>query len=192
MTDITDFWTSTQGAALEPKRGFRFRVTLFDKIIWWAKDVTQPAASVSIATHDFMAHKFYYPGKVTWTDVSLTLVDPVLPGATTELFKALEDSGYIIPSSADDGFFSISKATATSNSGNVQIEVLDSEGNALHTWTLNNAFIMSITPSNLSYTDEELMTVAMTLKYDWATYADNSPENTVTDPLFSKTSTSPG
>ena len=187
MTDInTDFWTSTQGNALEPKRGFRFRVTLFDKVIWWAKDVTQPAASVSVATHDFMAHKFYYPGKVTWNDVSLTLVDPVLPGATTELFKALQDSGYIIPSSETDGFFSISKATATSNSGNVLIEVLDSEGNALHTWTLNNAFIMSITPSNLSYTDEELMTVAMTLKYDWATYADNSDNTTITDSLFSK------
>jgi len=188
MTDInTDFWTSTQGSALEPKRGFRFRVTLFDKIIWWAKDVTQPAATVSVATHDFMSHKFYYPGKVTWNEVSLTLVDPVLPGATTELFKALQDSGYIIPSTATDteGFSSISKSTATTNSGNVLIEVLDSDGNALHTWTLNNAFVMSITPSNLSYTDEELMTVAMTLKYDWATYKDLSPEGGEAT-LFSK------
>lgn len=181
-----NFWTNTTSPK-DPKRNFRFRITLFGEIIWWAKDVTQPEASISEATHDFMMHKFYWPSKVTWNEVTMNLVDPVTPGTLDGLLLALQDSGYVIPSNPSDtsAFNSINKAVAAgvagggvgsgangtgNNSANVMIEVIDAFGATLHKWTLNNAFIKKITPSQLSYTNEDLMSIALTLRYDWASY----------------------
>jgi len=169
---MTDFWTSTNERALEPKRTFRFKVTFGGGPVWWAKDVDQPQATVGTTEHDFMIHKFYYPGKVTWNQVALTLVDPVTPGALDSLLTILRNTGYKIPGdpTREEAFSSISKANATTSLGQVQIDVLDADGQRLHTWDLNNSFIMEITPSKLDYASEDLMTVALTLKYDWATY----------------------
>jgi len=169
---MTDFWTSTNERALEPKRTFRFKVTFGGGPVWWAKDVDQPQATVGTTEHDFMIHKFYYPGKVTWNQVAMTLVDPVTPGALDQLLTILRNTGYKIPGdpAKPEAFSSISKASATTNLGTVQIDVLDAEGRQLHMWELNNPFVMEITPSKLDYASEDLMTIALTLKYDWATY----------------------
>ena len=165
-----NFWTSP--GAVDPKRTFRFKITFGGDAVWWAKDVDQPQATVGTTEHDFMIHKFYYPGKVTWNQVAMTLVDPVTPGALDQLLNVLRETGYKIPGdpTREEAFSSISKANATTSLGQVQIDVLDADGQRLHTWDLNNSFIMEITPSKLDYASEDLMTVALTLKYDWATY----------------------
>ncbi len=202
---MTDFWTSTNTNALDPKRNFRFKVNLFQKAIWYARDVTQPVANVSEATHDFMSHRFYFPSKVTWDAVTMTLVDPVTPGSLEELLTTLSNSGYIVPTTspdAVDAFSSISKPQAvtqlasannadgspliasTTAPGNVSIEVLDAEGGMLHQWDLNNAFITQISPSQLSYTNEELMTVGLTIRYDWASFQSGVPGSAVGGRLF--------
>ena len=169
---MTDFWTSTNERALEPKRTFRFKVTFGGGPVWWAKDVDQPQATVGTTEHDFMIHKFYYPGKVTWNQVAMTLVDPVTPGALDQLLTILRDTGYKIPGDPrqPEAFSSISKASATTSLGTVQIDVLNAAGDQLHMWELNNPFVMEITPSKLDYASEDLMTIGLTLKYDWATY----------------------
>jgi len=169
-----NFWTNTN-TPVDPKRNFRFRVSLFGQGIWWARDVDQPAATVSEATHDFMTHKFYYPSKVTWNEVNMTLVDPVTPGTLDQLLLTLQTTGYILPSDPNDqiAYSSISKpdaVAALADGGAVTIEVLNAVGAPLHQWTLNNAFIKSVAPSQLSYTNEELMTVALGIRYDWASY----------------------
>ena len=175
FSDPQNFWTAP--AKTDPKRNFRFRITLFGEQIWWAKDVDQPAATMSKTSHDFMMHKFHWPSKLTWNEVSMTLVDPVTPGTLDQLLLTLQDTGYIIPANPNDGAYSsISKAGATNATGTVLIEVLDAQGAPLHQWKLNNAFVLEVSPSKLSYTDEELMTVALKLSYDWATYTSFDPD----------------
>ena len=174
MPNNTNFWTQTT-APRDPKRSFRFKVTLFGEIVWWAKSFTQPNVTVDVAEHDFMMHKFYFPGKVSWDTVSTTLVDPVIPATLDGLLGALQDSGYYIPANPNDAgaFTSIRKAAATNQLGsasNVLCEVVDAQGVTVHKWTLNNAFIIGITPSDLSYDSDELMTVDLEIRYDWATY----------------------
>ena len=170
MTFATNFWTKP-GAA-DPKRSFRFKVIFGGNAIWWAKTADQPVATVSAgAEFDFLIHKFYYPGKVTWNDVNVTLVDPVTPGALDSLMATLYRTGYRIPESPNDASFtSISKAGATGALGTVEIIVIDSEGKDLHSWKLNNAFIMEVSPGALDYASEDLMEITLGLKYDWATY----------------------
>ena len=68
------FWSQ---ADVEPKRGFRFVVQIGTQVVWWAKQVSTPSFDVGEVEHSFLGNKYYFPGKVSWTEVSLTLVDPI-------------------------------------------------------------------------------------------------------------------
>ena len=102
------FWTD--GTA-EPKRNFRFLVTLSSTtttgngevtgVLWFAKSVSTPSFNVSSVTHDFLDNKYYYPGRVEWQTVSLTLVDPVSPDAVGLTNQILSDSGYKVKTQAE-------------------------------------------------------------------------------------------
>ena len=72
-----NFWTS---ANVDPKRKYRFIVELAGQggigSVWFAKTVDKPEITVGTGEVDFMQHKFYYPGRVEWNEIGLTLVDP--------------------------------------------------------------------------------------------------------------------
>ena len=141
------FWTST---ALEPKRQFRFRLTITSvdqAAIWFAKKVTVPAFTVGEVKHSFVDKTFYYPGRVEWNTIEATLVDPVNPDAVGMTNQMLAKSGYFVPSSpnADGAWGSISKAEAVgAGIGAVVIQSIDQDGAVLEEWTLQNPFIKSV------------------------------------------------
>ena len=166
------FWTST---ALEPKRQFRFRLTITavdgSAAIWFAKKVTVPAFTVGEVKHTFVDKTFYYPGRVEWNTIEATLVDPVSPDAVGMTNKMLSKSGYFIPSSptADGAWGSMSKQEAVSAGiGSVVIEAIDQEGVSLEEWSLKNPFIKSVKYGDLSYDSDELREISIEFRYDWA------------------------
>jgi len=69
----------------------------------------------------------------------------------------------------------ISKATAVDALGSVLIKELDGDGEVMGHWILNNAWARSISFGDLDYSSEELMTVDVTLRYDWAQYKSGAP-----------------
>ena len=119
----------------------------------------------------YFDNKYYFPGRVTWSDVEVALVDPVSPSAVELTNKIIVASGYNIPA-AEGEKPTISKAKSTDGAngglGDVVIELLDVEGIAKETWTLKNAWIKAAKFGDLDYTNDELRTVSLTLKYDWA------------------------
>jgi hypothetical protein len=169
---MSSFWTST---ALEPKRQFRFRLTITavdgQAAIWYAKKVTVPAFSVGEIKHSFVDKTFYYPGRVEWNTIEATLVDPVNPDAVGMTNKMLAKSGYFIPSSPNEegAWGSISKQEAVQfGIGTVVIEAIDQEGIALEQWDLKNPFIKSVKYGDLSYDSDELREISIEFRYDWA------------------------
>ena len=82
----------------EPKRNYRFKISIMgfgsNSIIWWAKGFKPPSYEVSEATHDFVDNKFHFPGRLTWNECSMTLVDPVSPNAVALTNNIIIDSGY--------------------------------------------------------------------------------------------------
>ena len=52
--------------------------------------------------------------------------------------------------------------------GDVSVKVLDSEGNVVERWTLRNSFIAGVAYSELSYANEGINTITLTLSYDYA------------------------
>jgi len=172
------FWSNNfaEGALLEPKRAFRFKVefTGLDSsknggtsIAWYAKTATKPSFAISAAEHKYLNHTFYYPGSVTWNDVSITLVDPTKPDMAGTLASIVEAAGYSPPANAND-LTSISKARAANALGSVIVTQVDADGNELEKWTLWNAFITELKFGDLTYGEDALTELSVTLKYDWA------------------------
>lgn len=173
------FWTTTPER--DPKRNFRFQVLMTgiqgtEPAVWWAKKVAKPNFTVAESKHVYLGHTFYYPGKVEWQTISMTLVDPVDPGSLFRINTIIRQAGYRVPANANV-LTTKSKPKATSALGAVKILQIDANGNQLETWELKNPFIKELKFSELDYENDELSTIDLTLRYDWATCLTVDGEN---------------
>lgn len=176
------FWTNKN---LEPKRNFRFVVTLANMpngATFYAKTVKRPQLQISSQEHKFLNHTFSFPGHPKWQPCDLELVDPVNPDAMQHLAAMIEAAGYVIPANQNQ-VTTISKRSATDALGLVTIRMInEARGSAdeaggnpaildqftIEKWTLNNPWISDCNPSELSYDNEELSTISLQITYDWA------------------------
>ena len=176
------FWTSPLS---EPKRKHRFILRLPELITpdgdfayaeYLAKSVTKPSYTVGTTEHKFLGNTYYYPGAVTWNEVTATIVNSVAPDGNELLYQALQQMGYLKPDIQEDVFLqnlpasTPNKQAALAALGQVQFDELSGEGGTLGTWKLNNAFLTNVTFGDLDYAGEDLLDIQMTIKYDWATY----------------------
>jgi len=169
------FWTTAQGR--DPKRKFRFLLTIANLPEggqWFVKTSDRPSLEVASTEHKFLNHTFYYPGSVTWNEISVSLVDPVDPDMQYALADILRGSGYYIPvnsSGPSKNTTTIAKSKAAGALGQVSIEMIDSDGNPIEMWILNGAWITGIENSNLEYGSDDLSETTVKFRYDWATLA---------------------
>lgn len=167
------FWTTAQGR--DPKRKFRFLLriaNLPEGGQWFVKTSDRPSFEVSSTEHKFLNHTFYYPGAVTWNEVSVTLVDPVDPDMQAGIADIIRGSGYYIPTNSDGpgkNTTTIAKSKAATALGRVTIDMIDSDGNAVESWILNGAWISGIENSNLEYGSDDMAETTVKFRYDWAT-----------------------
>jgi len=170
------FW-SENPPDKDPKRNFRFvvRVAGFGKdtgnsqgYMWFAKTAVKPSFAIAAAEHKFLNHTFYYPGSVTWNDVTVTLVDPQDPSTVMEFAKMIQAGGYV-PPGTQNALGTMSKGTAVGATGKVEIAQLNAEGTEIEQWTLWNAWVTDIKfGDSLEYGNDDLTEVSVTFKYDWA------------------------
>lgn len=184
------FWTNQKS---DPKRAFKFKVTigstkatsLRDNISWMATQADKPKFTVSNTQHRYLNHTFNYPGRVEWDPVNITLVDPADPDAAADTMRLLKVMGYNVPNSHTEPMGIISKDKAVSAIGSITIQQLGKsteKKDVLETWTLNNAWIEAATFSQLSYESEDLSTIELTIRYDWASFNGTN----ATDSFFTK------
>ena len=173
---MANFWSTTD---VEPKRNFRFQVQITglangQDVLWWAKTVTTPSYDVAEVEHNHLDNKYYFPGRVSWNEISLTMVDPISVDAVRLTNQLVINSGYRVPSGvptseADLSTISKKKAvTAMGGSVGVTITVLNAIGESIEVWTLKNPFIKSAKYGDLDYSSDDLRTVELSLRYDWA------------------------
>ena len=180
-----NFWTNS--TSQDPKRKFRFTVTftnLGGGLIWYAKTISKPKVSFGEAEHNFLNHRFYYPGRAEWDPVTVTLVDPISPDAAGSLLKLVADAGYALPAGASSlvpgrGLSSPSKQTSVDALGEIKFDQIDSLGDSVETWTLNNAWLKDVAFGDLDYTSDDLTELTLTVRYDWASF-----ESPTTGKLF--------
>ena len=180
------FWSD---ANLAPKRQFRFEVVIPDSQLgepltipsWAIKTVTKPVITVNSFAHNFMDHEFKFPGRATWGNVTITMVDPhgsTTAGAEYDMARALlgrlGDSGYLYPTDPLTAKASISKTKAGKTIGQVLIKQLDEIGSCVEQWTLVNPFLVNIDfGGTLDYSSDEFSEISIEVAYDYATLNQN-------------------
>jgi len=166
------FWSAQYDAqSKDPKRGFRFAIRFQGingaEIVWFAKKVTKPSYTITESKHSYLNHNFYFPGRVEWDTISMTLVDPVSPGAVAQTNALVVASGYQIPGNSAD-LASMSKGKATAAVGYMVIEQIDSNNQVIESWTVKNPFIKSVKFGELAYENDDLNEIELEIRYDWA------------------------
>ena len=173
------YWASPN---LSPKRNYKWYLSFGNLALptWIVKSVTKPSFSIGEAQHTYINHTFYYPGKISWNTVDVTVVDPGEPNdASKKLVDAIRASGYAYPNQpglgqtiARNAGVTFSKAAATNQVGTVILRQLGAQGfdNVVDRWTLYNAWIKDVQFGQLSYDNEDLTDVTLTLRYDWAVH----------------------
>ena len=136
-----------------------------------AKKVTRPGYEVQSTEHQYLNHSFFYPGRVKWDDVTLTVADTSSPGydATSSVYNALVQAGYIFPEDPN-ARSTISKTRSVGVLQQVRIDELSPSGATIGRFILHNAWITKAVLGDLDYSQNEIMDVTITLKYDYATY----------------------
>ena len=176
---MPNFWSQAQ---TEPKRKFRYLLYFAGMPQFMAKSVTKPSFQVASTQHSYLQHNFNFPGRVTWQDVSITIVDPIQPDATASLYGLIKKAGYVLPPEVggddDVGKGTITKAKMVSALDVVRIDTIGPEGAAdiIESWTLNNAQITSVNFDSLDYSSDDILNIQIGLKYDWATLNDTVSE----------------
>ena len=163
------FWSAANLG--DPKRAYRWLVYITgfgqDTATWHAKKVTKPSFTITETAHTFLNHKFYYPGRVEWNTITVTLVDPVNPDATANTAAIIAASGYAVPGDKNITQ-TMGKSIATEALGTVEIHQLNVDGKAVETWRLRNAWIKDVKFGDLDYEADDLTMIDLEIRYDWA------------------------
>jgi len=160
------FWSDVN---TEPKRAYRWILLLGGIPQWMIKKVGKPAMTISETEHTYLNHKFWYPGRVEWNTVAVTLADPVEPDAAATMMKIISESGYTLPTSPEAAVSStMSKKNACGALGSVKIQQIGPDGETIEEWELINAWIKDVKFGELDYTSDEMVDVELELRYDYA------------------------
>jgi|TARA_Y100000310_G_scaffold255924_1_gene263562 hypothetical protein len=172
-----EFWNN---AAMEPKRSHRFLIQ-FDLLGLgtsqiYGRKVSKPAFEIGQSEHKFLGQTYYYPGAVTWTDVTATLVNAATPDFDAIFQALLKSAGWVEPDQISstgnvDNAGTVNKFDAVTNLGSVLIKELDGDNRVLGSYQLQNAWVKSLSWGELDYSSEDLLTVDVVFRYDWATYS---------------------
>lgn len=173
---MSEFWSS---ATQEPKRAHRFLVDFSlpsgTSTQIFARTFQKPAYTIGVTEHQFLDKTFYYPGRVTWNEITMQFVNSLDPDMDLELQTILLLSGYQLPDDVATGG-AINGATVNKQNavgalgGGVRVSELDGNGLTIGTYDIHNPFLTSVSYGTLDYSSEDLLTVDLTMRYDWATY----------------------
>jgi hypothetical protein len=160
------FWSD--GTGMEPKRAYRWILDVSGIPAYTIKKVSKPSFTISESSHQFLNHTYYYPGRVEWSTISFTLVDPVNPDAASALLGKVMESGYQ-PALKDTDRDTLSKAGSLDALGEPKIIQIDEDGDPVETWTLHNAWIKDVKFGELDYSSDDMVEIQVELRFDYAT-----------------------
>ena len=103
--------------------------------------------------------KRYIKGKGSWSEITITLYDPIVPSAAQSVMEWVRLSHESV--TGRDGYSDFYKKDVT-------IQVLGPVGDIVEEWTLKGAWIKSANFGTLDNTATDPIEVECTLRYDYA------------------------
>jgi len=168
------FWSNPRSS---PKLSFRWYASFgfgaLNTINSYAlRSFQKPSFEVAAAEYIWLNDVAYKPGILTWNPVEITITDgeDFSENNTRKLYNILKGAGY---QNADTNKpqSAIEKKRATAALGGaVRLTQINADGNSIETWALENPFITTVNFGQANYGAEEIMTISLGLRYDYATH----------------------
>ncbi len=143
----------------EPKLKNRFIMNIDGIPAYMIKTANRPEISFEEVVLDHMNVQRYVKGKGTWSELSCTLYDPIVPSAAQAVMEWVRLSHESV--TGRDGYSDFYKKEVT-------INVLGPVGDIVEEWTLKGAWIKTAAFGELSFDSNDPADVELTLRYDYA------------------------
>lgn len=142
----------------EPLRKNRFLVRFPSDLgiqEWWVSNASRPNITIGETEIPFLNTSNWVAGRYNWEQINLTLRDPIGPSASQAVMEWIR-----LHAESVNGRMGY----AVSYKRDLQIEMLDPTGTAVSLWIIKNAQIVSANFGDLSYEDDQLATIELTLR----------------------------
>ena len=144
----------------EPKRQNRF-ILRFPSSLgineWFVESAARPHITINATEIPFLNTSTYVAGRFEWEEMSVTFKDPIGPSASQALME----------------WFRLHAESVTGRMGyaagykkNVDLEMLDPTGVVVEKWILEGCMITKSAWDNVSYSDDKLAGLDVTMQMD--------------------------
>lgn len=145
----------------EPKYANRFIMQMATTGIpaYLVKAASRPSVANGELVLDMINIDRKVKGKSRWNDIAITLYDPIVPSGAQAVMEWIRKHHESL--TGRDGYSSTYKEDLTFNT-------LSATGEYIEEWTLHGAWILDATFGTMDWGTEEIVTIELNLKYDYA------------------------
>ncbi len=151
--------TEVMFTSFEPKMSNRFIMYVEGIPAYLIKAANRPEITNGKVTIDHINVRRYVKGRSEWSDLTISLYDPVVPSAAQAVMEWVRLHHESV--TGRDGYSDFYKKDITFNS-------LGPVGDKVEEWTLKGAFITEANFNELDFASSEVADIALTLQYDYA------------------------
>jgi len=144
----------------EPKKKNRF-ILRFPSSLgineWYVSTTARPSANIGAVEIPFLNTSTFVAGRFNWNTLNVTFKDPIGPSAAQALME----------------WFRLHAESVTGRMGyaagykkDIELDMLDPTGVVVEKWIIQGTFITDLNFNDLSYSDEGLADISVTLRPD--------------------------
>lgn len=125
---------------------------------WTLVSASRPHITQNSKEIQFLNTSTYVLGRYTWASINVTLRDPIGPSASQAVMEWVRLHSESI--TGRQGY-------AAGYKRDLELEMLDPTGVVVQKWILKNCFITDANFGNLSYSDDEIAQITLTIQPDY-------------------------
>jgi len=141
----------------EPKRKFRWVLQIEGVDAFLMKTAARPSFETESIEIGFINATRYLAGKTKFSEMSVTLYDPIAPSASQQIMEWIRLHYESVSGRA--GYADFYKR-------DLQLKVLDPVGTVVELWDLKGCWLTNIEYGDLDYDVSDAMEVSITIRYD--------------------------
>jgi hypothetical protein len=143
----------------EPKLANRFIMEIDGIPAYMIKTANRPKLESEVVELDHINTKRKIKGKSNWTDITITLYDPIVPSGAQSVMEWIRTGHESI--TGRDGYADFYKK-------NIDFYMLGPVGDKVEQWKLIGAFISSAEFGDVDWSSNDPVMITLTLTYDYA------------------------
>jgi hypothetical protein len=171
------FWNNVQS---EPKMSFRwfasFGINNGEVKTYTLRSFQKPSFNIATSEYIWLNDVGFRPGVITWEPIEIVLTDGERRDAnnTNKLVNILKNSGYQTNDENKPRSIIEKKKSSASLGNQLFFTQIDSDDNPIEEWVLINPFLQSVNFGQANYGADEIMSISLVIRYDYANYNEMS------------------